>query len=314
MWPTRENSYSIASSPYKDGGADIVADFIASCKKYGIRPGLYYSTGCNGYYGINDSKSGTICQKNTATMSRWSSVSLSSCGEITASCSSSGLTAASSQRSLAGRTSLGLLRPISRTRSASKVRASTRRICAGSETSADSRRLTAGRRQTEYLRLRRRRRRRRCRRRQSRRRILDSRRDRHGQPQTERVRRRLGLGSKRGAARLPARGAARALHNVGRSHSNLLIGMCISQRGHFEDSWQFERFGELVADIYKSPAATTRGSGDDSSCASSTPSRYAISSSRRTSTTASGCASSRLKLTTAAGSPASTRAVSVTSG
>ena len=55
---------------------------------------------------------------------------------------------------------------------------------------------------------------------------------------------------------------ARYITSVGRN-SNLLIGMCISQRGHFEDSWQFERFGELVADIYKSPAATTRGSGDE---------------------------------------------------
>lgn len=55
LWPTKENKYSIASSPYKNGQADVVRDFIASCKKYGIRPGLYYSTGCNGYYGINDS-------------------------------------------------------------------------------------------------------------------------------------------------------------------------------------------------------------------------------------------------------------------
>ena len=54
LWPTKENNYSIASSPYKNGKADIVRDFINSCKKYGIQPGLYYSTGCNGYYGISD--------------------------------------------------------------------------------------------------------------------------------------------------------------------------------------------------------------------------------------------------------------------
>ncbi len=54
MWPTKENKYSIESSPFKEGKADIVKDFIRSCKKYGIAPGLYYSTGCNGYYDIND--------------------------------------------------------------------------------------------------------------------------------------------------------------------------------------------------------------------------------------------------------------------
>lgn len=54
LWPTDVNDYSVKSSPWKDGKGDIVADFIASCKKYDIKPGLYYSTGANGYYGIND--------------------------------------------------------------------------------------------------------------------------------------------------------------------------------------------------------------------------------------------------------------------
>lgn len=54
LWPTRDNDYSIASSPWKDGKGDIVGDFVKSCEKYGLKPGLYYSTGCNGYYGISD--------------------------------------------------------------------------------------------------------------------------------------------------------------------------------------------------------------------------------------------------------------------
>lgn len=54
LWPTRVNDYSIAGSPWKGGKGDIVGDFVASCKKYGLKPGLYYSTGCNGYYGIDD--------------------------------------------------------------------------------------------------------------------------------------------------------------------------------------------------------------------------------------------------------------------
>lgn len=34
MWPTKENDYSIAASPYRDGQADIVKDFIASCNAH----------------------------------------------------------------------------------------------------------------------------------------------------------------------------------------------------------------------------------------------------------------------------------------
>ncbi len=54
LWQTKVNDYSTASCAFKDGGGDIVREFIESCAKYGIRPGLYYSTGCNGYYNIND--------------------------------------------------------------------------------------------------------------------------------------------------------------------------------------------------------------------------------------------------------------------
>ncbi len=54
LWPTKVNDYSVVSCTYKDGQGDIVKEFIESCKKYGIKPGLYYSTGCNGYCGICD--------------------------------------------------------------------------------------------------------------------------------------------------------------------------------------------------------------------------------------------------------------------
>lgn len=54
LWQTRVNDYSCASMSWKDGKGDILADFAAACKKYGMRPGIYYSTGCNGYYNIND--------------------------------------------------------------------------------------------------------------------------------------------------------------------------------------------------------------------------------------------------------------------
>ena len=54
LWPTKLDNYSVKASPWKEGKGDIVADFIKSCEKFKLKPGLYYSTGCNGYYGIND--------------------------------------------------------------------------------------------------------------------------------------------------------------------------------------------------------------------------------------------------------------------
>ncbi len=56
LWPTAQHGYSVASSPWKGGKGDIVGDFIASCKKYGVKPGLYYSANANGYLGIHVDK------------------------------------------------------------------------------------------------------------------------------------------------------------------------------------------------------------------------------------------------------------------
>lgn len=54
LWDTKVNDFSIASTPWRGGGGDICREFVDACKKYGLRPGFYYSTGCNGYYNIND--------------------------------------------------------------------------------------------------------------------------------------------------------------------------------------------------------------------------------------------------------------------
>ncbi len=52
LWPTKVHDFSVASSPWKNGKGDVVKDFFASCKKYGIKPGLYYSVSTNGYYKV----------------------------------------------------------------------------------------------------------------------------------------------------------------------------------------------------------------------------------------------------------------------
>lgn len=54
LWPTRAHDYSVKSSPWRDGKGDIVADFIDSCKKFNIRPGIYYSVSANGYLKVDN--------------------------------------------------------------------------------------------------------------------------------------------------------------------------------------------------------------------------------------------------------------------
>jgi len=50
LWPTKANDYTISQTPWKNGKGDVVADFIKSCKKYGIKPGLYYSVNSSTLY------------------------------------------------------------------------------------------------------------------------------------------------------------------------------------------------------------------------------------------------------------------------
>jgi len=54
LWPTKAHDYNISKSPYKNGKGDIVKEFIASCKKYGIKPGIYASTTANGYLMVDN--------------------------------------------------------------------------------------------------------------------------------------------------------------------------------------------------------------------------------------------------------------------
>jgi len=54
LYPTKAHNYSVGLTKWRDGRADIVKDFVASCKKYGIRPGFYYSLHENWYYNVCD--------------------------------------------------------------------------------------------------------------------------------------------------------------------------------------------------------------------------------------------------------------------
>ncbi|MFN5422764.1 MAG: alpha-L-fucosidase, partial [bacterium] len=48
LWHTQANDYHTGNSPIK---IDVVRSFIKSCKKYGLKPGIYYNTNMNTYFG-----------------------------------------------------------------------------------------------------------------------------------------------------------------------------------------------------------------------------------------------------------------------
>jgi hypothetical protein len=58
LWDTSVHNYSIAHTAYKGGGQDVVKDFVASCQKYGVKPGYFYSFHFNWFLGVDGFKVG----------------------------------------------------------------------------------------------------------------------------------------------------------------------------------------------------------------------------------------------------------------
>jgi alpha-L-fucosidase len=54
LWPTKAHEYSVKNSPWKNGEGDLVKDFVASCIKYGLKPGIYASTTANGFLQVDN--------------------------------------------------------------------------------------------------------------------------------------------------------------------------------------------------------------------------------------------------------------------
>ncbi|MBJ6368780.1 alpha-L-fucosidase [Snuella sedimenti] len=56
LYQSKVNPYCLRAVDWRDGKGDIVADFVASCRKYGIKPGIYLGIRWNSFLGVHDFK------------------------------------------------------------------------------------------------------------------------------------------------------------------------------------------------------------------------------------------------------------------
>lgn len=54
LFQSEVNPYSMKALNWKDGKGDIVHDFIQSCRKYDIKPGIYIGIRWNSFYGVHN--------------------------------------------------------------------------------------------------------------------------------------------------------------------------------------------------------------------------------------------------------------------
>ncbi len=54
LYQSDVNPYSLKAVKWRDGKGDIVKDFVESCRKYGIQPGIYIGIRWNSFYGVHD--------------------------------------------------------------------------------------------------------------------------------------------------------------------------------------------------------------------------------------------------------------------
>ncbi len=53
-WQSDQYPFGMKQSPYKNGQGDIVREFVDSCRKHGIKPGIYASLSTNGYLEVDN--------------------------------------------------------------------------------------------------------------------------------------------------------------------------------------------------------------------------------------------------------------------
>lgn len=67
LYQSDVNPYCMKALKWKDGKGDIVRDFVNSCRKYGVKPGIYIGIRWNSFLGVHDfmmPKDGTKFQAN----------------------------------------------------------------------------------------------------------------------------------------------------------------------------------------------------------------------------------------------------------
>lgn len=71
LWQSDANPYCLKAVQWGDGKRDIVAEFIASCKKYNIKPGIFLGTRWNSHLGILDFK---VTERSTITQAEYNAM------------------------------------------------------------------------------------------------------------------------------------------------------------------------------------------------------------------------------------------------
>jgi len=56
LWQSQAYPYGLKQTKWRDGRGDILRDYVASCKKAGIRPGVYVSWPANGYWEVDNGR------------------------------------------------------------------------------------------------------------------------------------------------------------------------------------------------------------------------------------------------------------------
>ncbi|WP_299584358.1 alpha-L-fucosidase [uncultured Sunxiuqinia sp.] len=54
LYQSDVNPYCLKAVKWRDGKGDIVKDFVESCRKYGVKPGIYIGIRWNSFYGVYD--------------------------------------------------------------------------------------------------------------------------------------------------------------------------------------------------------------------------------------------------------------------
>lgn len=80
LWPTGAHPYSVANTPWRGGKGDIVGDFFASCRKYGLLPGLYYSSSCNAFCNVDNP--GLVRDRDAARQQRYNEIVIQQLTEL----------------------------------------------------------------------------------------------------------------------------------------------------------------------------------------------------------------------------------------